>query len=399
MIVKKKVFGKVISYVYTIEFQKRGLPHAHLLITLHPDNKIITPDDVDKHICAEIPLNNKQLQKLVIKHMLHGPHDSKSPCLDDKKICKKKFPKKFTNQTSFTKNGYPEYKRNNNSNDNRSYKIKNSNIKIFVDNSMVVPYNKFLLMKYNCHINVECCASIQSIKYIFDYIHKGSDRAFCKLKKETDKDNEEIYDEITQYIDGRYLSPMEAAWRLQEFPLCGRSHTVFNLPVPIENKQKIVFEESKINEALTKWKTPLTAWFELNKLDSFANSIKYINIPQYYTFDPQTKQWNKRKRLRKNIAIGRLNVVSPKDQERFYLKLILNKVKGKTSFDDLKTFENKTYTTFKDTAIAMGLVEHDSHIEKIFEEACTVMLPSQLRKFFAWFLISENCQGNIIWNK
>ena len=125
---------------------------------------------------------------------------------------------------------------------------------------------------------------------------------------------------------------MEAAWRLQEFPLCGRSHTVFNLPLHIENKQKIVFEESKINEALTKWKTPLTTWFELNKLDSFANSIKYINIPQYYTFDAQTKQWNKRKRLRKNIAIGRLNVVSPKDQERFYLKLVLNKVKGKTIF-------------------------------------------------------------------
>ena len=124
---------------YTIEFQKRGLPHAHLLITLHPDNKIITPDDVDKHICAEIPLNNKQLQKLVIKHMLHGPHNSKSPCFTDKKICKKKFPKKFTNQTLFTKNGNPEYKSTKNSSNNYIYKIKNSNIQILVDNSMVVP--------------------------------------------------------------------------------------------------------------------------------------------------------------------------------------------------------------------------------------------------------------------
>ena len=60
-ILKEEVFGKVISYIYKIEFQKRGLPHAHLLITLHFDNKIITPDDVDRHISAEIPLNNKQL--------------------------------------------------------------------------------------------------------------------------------------------------------------------------------------------------------------------------------------------------------------------------------------------------------------------------------------------------
>ena len=51
---------------------------------------------------------------------------------------------------------------------------------------MVVPYNKFLLEKYKCHINVEYCASIQSIKYIFDYIYKGSDRAFCKIKKDYD---------------------------------------------------------------------------------------------------------------------------------------------------------------------------------------------------------------------
>ena len=36
----------------------------------------------------------------------------------------------------------------------------------------------------------------------------------------------EVYDEINHYIDGRYLSPMEAVWRLQQFPLCGRSHTV-----------------------------------------------------------------------------------------------------------------------------------------------------------------------------
>lgn len=28
------MFGKVIAYIYTIEYQKRGLPHAHILIIL-----------------------------------------------------------------------------------------------------------------------------------------------------------------------------------------------------------------------------------------------------------------------------------------------------------------------------------------------------------------------------
>ena len=33
-IIKKGLFGKVATYTYVIEFQKRGLPHAHFLIIL-----------------------------------------------------------------------------------------------------------------------------------------------------------------------------------------------------------------------------------------------------------------------------------------------------------------------------------------------------------------------------
>ena len=91
---------------------------------------------------------------------------------------------------------------------------------------------------------------------------------------------------------------------------------------------------------------PLTAWFKLNQKDDFAKNIKYVNIPEYYIFNNQTKSWNKRKYMKRNIAIGRLNVVSPKDQERFFLKLKLNKVKGKISFDDIKTFNGVKYHSF-----------------------------------------------------
>ena len=39
-----KVFGKVISWTYVIEFQKRGLPHIHALLTLDSDYKWRTPE-------------------------------------------------------------------------------------------------------------------------------------------------------------------------------------------------------------------------------------------------------------------------------------------------------------------------------------------------------------------
>jgi len=35
-VTKGKIFGDVLAYAYSIEFQKRGLPHVHLLLTLQP---------------------------------------------------------------------------------------------------------------------------------------------------------------------------------------------------------------------------------------------------------------------------------------------------------------------------------------------------------------------------
>ena len=73
---------------------------------------------------------------------------------------------------------------------------------------MVVPYNDFLLKKFRCLIKVEYCASVQSIKYIFNYLHKGGNKAFCKIKQIPNNNQDKVYDEITQFLDGRYLSPL-----------------------------------------------------------------------------------------------------------------------------------------------------------------------------------------------
>lgn len=49
------VLGRTVANIYTIEFQKRGLPHAYILIILHPDDKLRTADDYDKVVSAELP--------------------------------------------------------------------------------------------------------------------------------------------------------------------------------------------------------------------------------------------------------------------------------------------------------------------------------------------------------
>ena len=48
-------FGEIEAYVYIIEFQKRGLPHAHALFTLKDKHKLLNASEIDRVISAQIP--------------------------------------------------------------------------------------------------------------------------------------------------------------------------------------------------------------------------------------------------------------------------------------------------------------------------------------------------------
>ena len=54
-IYKKGIFGTVVANIHVIEFQKRGLSHAHILILLERQCKFRSTDDYDNIVCAEIP--------------------------------------------------------------------------------------------------------------------------------------------------------------------------------------------------------------------------------------------------------------------------------------------------------------------------------------------------------
>ncbi|EIW59200.1 uncharacterized protein TRAVEDRAFT_121299, partial [Trametes versicolor FP-101664 SS1] len=54
-ILKNGIFGRVVAHIYTIEFQKRGLPHMHLLIFLDRRDKLLDPASVDTLIRATWP--------------------------------------------------------------------------------------------------------------------------------------------------------------------------------------------------------------------------------------------------------------------------------------------------------------------------------------------------------
>ena len=53
-LITKEKFFRNVAHVHVVEFQKRGLPHAYILVTLCHGDKSTTPAVVDKFISAEI---------------------------------------------------------------------------------------------------------------------------------------------------------------------------------------------------------------------------------------------------------------------------------------------------------------------------------------------------------
>ena len=100
---EKKIFGNVIAYVWVVGFQKRGLPHCHILLCLENKDKISSIEQVDLIVNAEIPNKDKypKAYETVTKCLIHGPCGPAFPdasCMKEGK-CSKKFSKEFSTET------------------------------------------------------------------------------------------------------------------------------------------------------------------------------------------------------------------------------------------------------------------------------------------------------------
>jgi hypothetical protein len=160
------IFGAMKAYVYRIEWQARGLPHAHMLLIL--EHKIMATRQIDAIVCAELPdpATSPVLHALVCKHMLHPRCDvirrghALSCRLNDKGEvcdCKRRFPKDMCSDTVLIGDGFPKYRR-------RGLHVTTEASGRILTDCWVVPYNPFLLHKYQCHINTEICCHIRSFK-------------------------------------------------------------------------------------------------------------------------------------------------------------------------------------------------------------------------------------------
>ena len=131
------------------------------------------------------------------------------------RACTRNFPKAFLQSTEQGADNYPKYRRR--SPDDGSHtgtKRAGRTAQQEVTNVWVVPYNPYLIRQFNCHINVEMCSSIKSIKYVLKYVHKGTDQAVFQLQQthvQGDEPDRPIVDEIARFQNARYVGSSEAA--------------------------------------------------------------------------------------------------------------------------------------------------------------------------------------------
>ena len=395
--------GMCATKISVIEFQKRGLPHCHLLIHFKQQDKLRTGADIDRLICAELP-SKQQLPLLwstVTKSMIHGPCGDRNPrcvCMVDKdgtSTCKQRYPKEWCPETTILPNAsYPVYRRRSvpeTAFEKRGFRNQSHAI----DNRDVVPYNPYLSQKYNCHINVESCHHIRSVKYLYKYVYKSFDQGAIRFEQST---GDVRYDEITGFLEGRYIAAPEACWRIFAFPLHDNSHSVTRLQLHLPDTQPVYFHDGEETAAIENIRnTTLTSFFDLNSRSIIAHSLRYCDMVDSFIFEKG--EWRPRKKNLNKPIIARMYYASPRDVERYHLRLLLLECPGPKSFEHLRTVNGVVHATFKDACRALNLISDDTHATNTMREITIHAFPSQVRRTFAFLLLfSDVSDAKVLWD-
>ncbi|GJS86701.1 DNA helicase PIF1, ATP-dependent [Tanacetum coccineum] len=277
--------------------------------------------------------------KAVTNYMLHGPCGKDGryvPCTTEGK-CSMHYPKQYYTNIVLDDDGYPIYRR-------RDNKASFKKGKFTFDNRHVVPHNRYLLLKYQAHINVEWCNISKSIKYLFKYLNKGLDRETVVIQENVRKGDhltlEKVVavDEINNYLNCRYLASYEAVWRFFSFDIHYSYPSVMKLNFHLPNQNPVTLRDSEFLPALLEREgindTMFTDWFDLNQRDPAARTLTYADLPKLYMWHEQLKIWKPRKQKK---CIGRIVYSTPALGERYFLRMLLNVVRGPHDFDELMT--------------------------------------------------------------
>ncbi|KAL7074608.1 hypothetical protein ACQ4LE_005793 [Meloidogyne hapla] len=407
---KKNIFGNILGYAESMEFQKRiGGPHLHRVFCTDTE---ATAENIDNLIWAHIPPKPddsdqsawanfiRKVRELLPKFQIHDCGDH---CKGSNGRCMKGFPKPFSRQTILHDNKPADYYRPSPTDGGETLQVKHGSTYITYDNSRIVPYNPFILVMFQSHHNLEYAyGQSDNLKYALKYPFKGASFSYIKCQ-----DNTVNVDEPAQYARMLFRSPAEAFCRIMSYKYAYLSHTVIPLTIHLPGQQKIYFAPATRKNNLKRVQkgilpeTPLTQYWKMWKNGVIDKTILFENMPEKYSWKSDEKIWKERKfstrddkiKLRK-LTIGRIYTISPREPEKFALYVLMKHFPGDP--DHLKNVNGKFCDTFADAARLRGLFEDNSVWERTLREASYSLPPSQIRQLFVNILVFGSTESCII---
>ena len=371
------IFGyRQVFIQRVIEFQKRYIPHAHIVVrldTLDPTPDVVDSwittrmfyheecpkysgrlEDIDACIRTKCDCPAHQLNRFIFSKMRH------TVCQEGKCLtpngCKKGYPFERAGEATMSHSWC---------NSRGTWTLRRS----FRQDSRVVPYNRKLVEKYKAHINVECCHSYTVIKYLRKYLSKMPDCSRALPSLESVLANPKLEFQLWQSY--RHVGVAEAVVRLLQIDVNLSKPSVSRLYIHKENEHNIFgIDETDLpgdNSRISQLMRYFCRHINLRKLKYTEYYEQYTKRENYTDFpddpspfgDHPIIHWGERTRGQHICRI-----VSPptfRDPEMLALHLILVSF-PRYSFEDCRTVEGNLYATFHEAAENLGLLTHHDHV-------------------------------------
>jgi hypothetical protein len=428
---------RVAYQMYVVEYQHRGLPHAHIVCRLtnmpeRPDKEGML-DWIKRHIRAVMPREGenedcpayskytleerRRMVDLKMKHTCYGNVDDSlhATCLNKDGMCKKGFDGMVLNenQPSFDAKGFPTYGRKEN------------------EDLHIVSYEMNMLMDANCHCNVEWCGSNYTCVYLYKYIFKGSKKERFRLKNADDILDD---DEKNLYLRARMICSMDAAWRVMgyhTYPSSNPTVTLVKVQTPAE---VVTFTNNPNPEKYPPKLTDLYVYFnrpaniilddppaadgadgadvaavmialEQDHNGKNMDDLKYTEFYDLYTYGKKLPKWHSKrpemqgkkwwsitfpngiqsfvfKRQDPYMSIVRMQMLYSNIGEKFWVRcLLLNR--SCRSFEGLRTnLQGEVCGLFQECAKQMGFATEDQEALQCFTDSMVFATPRELRGLF-----------------
>jgi hypothetical protein len=388
-------FGRKAVFITSVtEFQKRGLPHAHIAFRFEGDQPT-SSEAIDAIVSAELPElsdlssdADRAVHHIVSTCMIHDCREGRcyragTPV--EARTCKYGYPFPDNDVTHADERGYVQYRRR--GPDSR--------------NAYVVSYNRDMLLEFETHINVQIAHTVNILSYLFKYFVKGVDMVRMAVPT-IEVHGQQRHDEFEEFERARYLSAAEASWRFLGFDVNCLEPAVTVYGVHAEGEDALIVGDGESLEEANGRVSWLLRYF-MRPLDARFDSLKFLeyyekyNVKRSITGNPPHDRrfvdvvtgdpyhvWP-----RTAIHVCRMYKARPSEGTRYFVRKLLQWVPAR-SYGELCTVEGIELRTsegaldFQRACYLRGLIAQDGEYADAMREAVRLQqLPFSVRCLFA----------------